>query len=197
MKTRHGTKEKILSVAIEYFSLYGFKATSMRMIAKEVGIRESAIYNHYKNKDAILLTVMNELFSLPSPTQKLEEKNIDVKSYLNDYVKEYKTIALDKKNEKLFKLLMIELLQNETIRKEFMENFHAATIKQLSQSFFIMMQNSLVRSSDPIVMAYEFISTLFYIRLQNTLLDIDKQKNSFIESMFDKHVDFFWESIKV
>jgi AcrR family transcriptional regulator len=197
MKNKVDTKKKILDVSINFFAIQGYKSTSIRMIAKEVGIRESAIYNHYKNKEAILLSVMKEILTLPSPTQKLQEEKIDVKIYLYNYVAEFKEITYDIKNEKLFRMLMIELLQNETIRKGFMESFHAKNVKQLSQSFFIMMQNSLIRSSDPLVVAYEFISTLFYIRLQITLLGIDKKENNFIENMFDKHVDFFWESIKI
>lgn len=196
MKTIN-TKEKILHVAIDLFSKYGYNSTSIRKIASQVGVRESAIYNHYRNKEAILLCVMDKILELPSPTLKLKEKNIDVKNYLYNYVMEFKTISLNSENEKLFKLLMIELLQNKKIREVFMDDFHNKAIKQLSQDFFIMMQNSLIASSDPILVAYEFISTLFYIRLQITLLGIDKQKNSFIEGMFEKHVNFFWENIKI
>ena len=35
------------------FSQKGFNGVSVREIAREVGIRESSIYNHYKNKEAI------------------------------------------------------------------------------------------------------------------------------------------------
>ena len=38
-----GTKQKILKVSSALFSEYGFKATSVRKIASEVGIRESAL----------------------------------------------------------------------------------------------------------------------------------------------------------
>ena len=51
---RSGTKEKILKVSTTLFSELGYKGTSVRKIASNVGIRESAIYNHYKNKEEIL-----------------------------------------------------------------------------------------------------------------------------------------------
>ena len=46
--------DKIKLVALDLFSRYGFAGSSVRHIAKEVGIRESAIYNHFSSKDAIL-----------------------------------------------------------------------------------------------------------------------------------------------
>ena len=53
------TKQKILQVAIDLFSKKGFSGVSVREIARAVGIKESSIYNHYKNKDDILATILD------------------------------------------------------------------------------------------------------------------------------------------
>ncbi|MBU1927907.1 TetR/AcrR family transcriptional regulator, partial [bacterium] len=45
------TKEKIINSSKRLFSEHGYKATSVRKIATDVGIRESALYNHFKNKE--------------------------------------------------------------------------------------------------------------------------------------------------
>jgi len=196
-KETKNTKEKIKSVATKLFSTYGYNATSIRKIAKEVGIRESAIYNHYKSKEDIFLCISHDIFiSMPSPLL-TENKIKDAKGYLKEYAEEFKKMTYNKTYEKLFRLLMIELLQNEQLRKNFMQNFHNQNTKILSKNFFEMMQNADIRSADPMVLAYEFLSTLFYIRLQVILLNIDNKKENFIENMFEKHVDFFWESIKL
>ena len=47
------TKDKILIEALSLFSVSGFSGVSVRDIAKAVGIRESAIYKHYKNKQQL------------------------------------------------------------------------------------------------------------------------------------------------
>jgi hypothetical protein len=91
---------------------------------------------------------------------------------------------------------MIELMQNKDIRGQFMSEFHEKNIKVLSEGFFIMMQDSLIKSSDPMMIAYEFISTLFYIRLQVTLMRFDDLSTNSLSTQFEKHVDFFWDSIK-
>src|SRR6476469_2045809 len=48
------TREKILRAALEQFAQNSFHGTSMREVAKAVGVRESALYHHFKSKDAIL-----------------------------------------------------------------------------------------------------------------------------------------------
>lgn len=58
MKRVKHTKQQILEVSLDLFSEKGFAAVSIRDICKEVQIKESSIYYHFKNKQAIL----DELF---------------------------------------------------------------------------------------------------------------------------------------
>ena len=119
------------------------------------------------------------------------------KPFIQKFTMQYKMLTFDKSNENMFRLLMIELLQNKELREQFMSEFHETNIKVLSEGFFIMMQNSLIRSHDPMMLSYEFLSTLFYMRLQVTLLRFDSLSTDSLSTQFEKHVDFFWESIKV
>ena len=195
---RSGTKEKILKVATTLFSELGYKGASVRKIASEVGIRESAIYNHYKNKEEIFLEVAKGIFSSPFSLSSDEIKELALrgKPFLQKFTMQYKMLTFDKKNENMFRLLMIELMQNQDLREQFMSEFHEKNIKLLAEGFFIMMQNSLIRSSDPMMISYEYLSTLFYIRLQVTLMRFDALSTNSLSTQFEKHVDFFWESIK-
>jgi len=196
---RSPTKEKILKVSTTLFSELGYKGASVRKIASTVGIRESAIYNHYKNKEEIFLEVAKDIFSSPFSIDDEEIKQLALrgKPFLQKFTMQYKMLTFDKNNENMFRLLMIELLQNKSLREQFMSEFHEKNVKILSEGFFIMMQNSLVRSSDPMMMSYEFLSTLFYIRLQVTLMRFDSLSTNALSTQFEKHVDFFWESISL
>lgn len=51
------TRQAILDAALDLFSSAGYAATSMRQIARAVGVRESAIYVHFKGKAEILETL--------------------------------------------------------------------------------------------------------------------------------------------
>ena len=196
---RGDTKSKILKVSTKLFSELGYKGASVRKIASEVGIRESAIYNHYKNKEEIFLEVAKGIFSSPFSIDSgsIQELALRGKPFLQKFVMQYKMLTFDKANENMFRLLMIELMQNRDLREQFQSEFHEKNIKLLSEGFFIMMQNGLIKSSDPMMMSYEFLSTLFYIRLQVTLMRFDSLSTNSLSTQFEKHVEFFWESIRV
>ena len=199
IQKRSGTKEKILKVSTSLFSELGYKGASIRKIASEVGIRESAIYNHYKNKEEIFLEVAKDIFSSPFSlsSDEIKELSLRGKPFLQKFTMQYKMLTFDKKNENMFRLLMIELMQNQDLREQFRVEFHDKNIKLLSEGFFIMMQNNLIKSSNPMMISYEFLSTLFYLRLQVTLMRFDSLSTNNLSTQFEKHVEFFWESIKV
>ena len=198
LQKRSGTKEKILKVSTTLFSELGYKGTSVRKIASEVGIRESAIYNHYKNKEEIFLEVAKGIFSSPLSISSDELKDLALKgkAFLSKFTMQYKMLTFDKTNENMFRLLMIELMQNRDLRSDFISEFHDKNIKLLSEAFFIMMQNNLIKSSDPMMIAYEFLSTLFYLRLQVTIMRFDALSTNNLATQFEKHIEFFWESIR-
>mgnify|MGYP000229737790 CR=1 FL=1 len=194
-----GTKAKIIKEARALFSELGYKGASVRKIAAKVGIRESALYNHFQNKEEIFLYIAKDIFASPFSFsgESIQEQALKGKPFLKKYAMQYKLLAFDKNNESMFRILLIELLQNQVLREQFMSDFHDKNIKILSEGFFIMMQNDLVKSQDPMMISYEFLSTLFYIRLQVTLLRFDSLSTNSLSTQFEKHVDFFWESIKV
>jgi len=193
------TKEKILKSSTKLFCEFGYKGTSVRNIAADVGIKQSALYNHFKNKEEIFLEVSKNIFSSPFSLKNDEVKDsaLKGKAFLTKYTMQYKLLTFDKNSENMFRLLMIELFANEELREQFMSEFNDKNIKVLSEGFFIMMQNSLIKPSDPMLMAHEFLSTLFYIRLQVTMLRFDSKSTDKLSTQFEKHVDFFWESIKI
>ena len=59
----NNTKKIILEKALELFSTKGYDATTVREIAKEVGITQSSLYKHYKSKEDIFISIFNEMKS--------------------------------------------------------------------------------------------------------------------------------------
>ena len=195
------TKEKILKHALKLFSSKGYKATTVRDIAGAMGVKQSALYNHFKNKDEILETLIQELTSSAIVTlfdnkdaQELQQQG---KALLASIATTFKLIGFDSKNEALLKLLMQEIYRNERIREIYNEHFYQENVKKLSGLFFSMMQDEKIKSSDPLLLANEFFAPLFFYQMQVSLLKLDKKSTSSVVSMFEKHVDFFWDNIKV
>ena len=195
------TKEKILKHALKLFSSKGYKATTVRDIAGSIGMKQSGLYNHFKNKDEILTTLISNLTSSAIVTlfddKDAQELHKQGKSLLMSIGTTFKLISFDKENEALFKLLMQEIFRNEAIREIYNDHFYQENVKKLSGLFFGMMQEEMIESSDPLLLANEFFSPLFFYQMQVSLLKVDKKSTSSLVSMFEKHVDFFWDNIKI
>ena len=58
---RGNTKQAILEVSLNLFSVYGFEATSLSQIANAVGIRKASLYSHFENKQAIMDALVKEV----------------------------------------------------------------------------------------------------------------------------------------
>lgn len=67
-----GTKKKIFESAIKLFTQKGYENASINDIADTIGIRQSAVYNHFRSKQELLDTIYdyyyyNHIRSRPSP----------------------------------------------------------------------------------------------------------------------------------
>ncbi len=63
MRRREGNKEKaIINAAIKVFAKFGYNNSKIVTIAKEAGVATGSVYLYYKNKEAILLTIFDQLW---------------------------------------------------------------------------------------------------------------------------------------
>ena len=201
MSKSNDTKTKIYNAALELFAKKGYKATTVREIAKAVGIQQSAIYNHFKNKEAILDEIIENLskshliniFEDKEP-QELYKKG---KALLKQISNMFKLITFDSKTDILFRFMMQELFNNEKIRIFYNEEFYQNNVKKLSVIFFMMMQDEMIEHTDPLLLANEFFSPLFFYQLQIVRLKTDNKSTAAAATLFEKHTDFFWDRIKI
>jgi len=121
------TRDKIMDVALNMFSERGYEAVSIRDICGEVGIKESTLYYHFKNKKDILDSLIEKFRShidgllahvdeiTDKPAQK-KGKNVDlsfqmVDSYMID------SYLFDPFCNLMLRLMMIEQFHNEELRE--------------------------------------------------------------------------------
>ncbi|MEU5905893.1 helix-turn-helix domain-containing protein [Micromonospora sp. NPDC047527] len=55
-----GTRERIKAVALELFTEQGYEKTSLREIAERLGVTKAALYYHFKSKDDIVASFVEE-----------------------------------------------------------------------------------------------------------------------------------------
>lgn len=70
------TKRRILDIASDLFARNGYDGVSLRQIAKNTGIKESSLYNHFQSKADILETLFDE-FIISVPLTRPSDEEID------------------------------------------------------------------------------------------------------------------------
>ena len=122
------TRDKIMDVALHMFSERGYEAVSIRDICGEVGIKESTLYYHFKNKKDILDSLIEKfrehIDSLlvhvdeitAEPDQKKKKKGDDIGAQMMDsYMMD--CYLFDPFCNLMLRLMMIEQFHNEEIRE--------------------------------------------------------------------------------
>jgi AcrR family transcriptional regulator len=71
------TADRILDAAEDLFAEKGYSATSLGDVADRVGIRSPSLYNHFRNKEALYLAVLERLLTqFTGPLEALRDQPI-------------------------------------------------------------------------------------------------------------------------
>ena len=139
------TKDKILIEALSLFSVSGFSAVSVRDIAKAVGIRESAIYKHYKNKQQLFDTIVEvssaRIESLQEELILKFSHNVNTKEVFpigiiqEIYCNIFLFYLTDDVLSKFRRMMTIEHLKNHELNRKFNDIFIEKTLSYQSEVF--------------------------------------------------------------
>ncbi len=199
MKSQN-TKYNILLVALDFFSKHGYSGASIRQIAREVGIRESAVYNHYKSKEEIFNAILSEFGSSTVGKNVLSD---DLLEDLNEPEKFLRNFAgrlidfWDRPEERKF--IRVLLMEQFTLvgQKELSISGYLNELRSICKLIFKeMIKNNIIKNFDPSALADEFVGLLFLIRAEQ--MSSEKTDNiRSVRELTDKHVNFFWQSVKI
>ena len=199
MKKGEKTKKLILSKSLQLFSENGFSGSSVRDISSSVGLRESAIYNHFKSKSEILAELIKihsrESIGISILTDELINQLNKPLKFMQLFSEE-----LINRWSGIDRILFLKLVLKENGReingeKISIHNYLIEAQKIWFMIFTEMINHKFIKKGDPKIYANEFVAPLFFIRLQ-FLLDENKiDLKSAIQSM-KEHTEYFWESIK-
>ena len=168
------TKEKIIYEALNLFSIKGFDAISVRDIAKAVGIKASSLYNHFKNKQDILDTIIKKYSEYTNKTFKNITNNTNTiilnkfKSFPEDlfskiYMKMCRFYLEDENIVKFRKMLTIEQFNNPEISKIYNEIFIDNILDAYTKLLNILMDARFLIRRDPCTLSIQLCSPLFLL----------------------------------
>lgn len=168
-------KEKIEMTALELFAKYGFQAVSVRDICKPLGLRESAIYYHFLNKqgilDSLLLRVDQLMVQMKAEFEVAFAKAAVVKEeamcavafgMLQGYLLHpvvYKMIAM----------LTIERISNQTAQDTYQKLVFNLPLEQMEIVFSQMIDKGFIKSNAPEVLAQEYYSIIYFAFQKNCI----------------------------
>lgn len=198
------TKKKILEVSLALFAQKGFDGVSVREIAKEVGVRESALYKHYKNKEDILDKIIEEMISsirngyeLRHVPETLTEgvaegyRNISEEQLCEMSWSIFKMFTEEPKLSNFRRLLMREQFHNKTFAKYYDKFFIEGVIESQAKTFLQLVDSGLFRKADERIIALHFYGPIMLLFQQ---YDCEPKKKDEIKEMLFKHVRAFGEN---
>jgi len=191
------TKEQILNESLDLFAAKGYHGTSMREIAKAVGIKGSSIYNHFSGKEDIFSELFNYLAPLNLESEKFQEKFMtaaaDPLKALNYFANIVIDEMQDNKKVKLLKMMLRE--NNNPVVKKRLQHRMESNIERITKFFAQLQQQGKIKSNlDPAFTANEFVSALIYYRMRYLIFELDSFEE--LKEATQKHICFFWQNIR-
>jgi len=200
------TREKILTEALTLFSVKGYDPVTVREIAYAVGIKESSLYNHFKNKQDIFDSILDEysgrweaIFSTIQLTGDdkqvvADDRTINMyKEMSNDQFAEiagtiFDYYMTDDINVKLRKVLTIEQYRNAHLAELFRKISFEESLEFQAKLFEGLMDAGSFIKTDPYILALAFFSPIFLI-----FYKYDKDEGSIKEgkALFLRHIAHF------
>ena len=199
------TKEKIFDVSLDLFSQKGYDRVSIREIAREVGIRESSIYNHYKNKEAILDAIIDYFKSELNQSGLPEEESASLieagpEVFFDIGAKTYITRINTPKMEKIWRLVSIETYHNDEMRDFFKKELLEEPLDIWENTFQTMIDKKMIKPLNPRTLAYEYFSFIIFLFFEYFVLKYDDDFDSFMDLALERiknHTEFMLDAIKV
>ena len=199
------TKEKIFDASIDLFSKKGFNDVPVREIAKLAGIREGSIYNHYKNKEAILDAIIDyfksELYQNQIPQEKIADlMDQGPEVYFEVGAKMFMDRISVPRMEKIWRLLLIETYRNEKIREFFKKELLEEPLAGWENIFSIMIEKKMIKPVNARALAYEYWFFAVFLLFECHILKYDEDfgscMNLGLEKM-TKHTKFVLDAVKI
>jgi AcrR family transcriptional regulator len=155
-------RQEILDAALDLFADRGFQGTSVRDIARAVGVNEATLYHYFPSKAAILDAILDVLLEERSELFTVAD---DPRVPLHDVLFELTTRSLARlhaaREQKVVRVLMIEGPRLAVLgRYPFLRLMHESG-ERVNQVFEKLIATGRMRRTDPRLIALQFLAPIF------------------------------------
>ena len=191
------TKEKMLEVALDLFSKKGYESSSVRDITTQLGFKESALYFHYKNKQALLDSLVDKFISESERMMAFlsniikQVTSIDDEPFIAITIKYVQSYFLDDFINKFIMVMNHERSHNEQLRKQYIcwcidrpVEFQGMVMEKLQEIGYLKKMDSV-----DVALAYYAPIFLYYNQFMNHEYS-DEDEKLFLNSVVATARDF-------
>ena len=194
------TKQEILNVSLDLFSIYGFEATSMSKIANTIGIRKASLYSHFESKQAILNEIIDEIleyYDKRSIFVNTDWNTVDIPENVDEIVKKIQEqiqfILHDPYISKARKMLVIEQFNNPKLSKLQTKQNYIDVLNYFTEFIQLLIQKDILIEEDATIMASQFCLP---ITVWINLCDREPERENEVMEQICKHIEQFFKVYK-
>lgn len=200
--TKKNTKERIFEAAVELFSKQGYHGTSIRELAKAVGIKESSLYNHYSGKSSILDAILEYQMSgfkiAIAYLEKMEESSTNITDPVELWLAgmtEFVRI-LPPLTEPISRILINEMFLDEQCRRFVLNSMFTAQKNLTEQLLSDMHARGMIKDCDIRKTAVQYVYMLQGLEIENKLLTMEGHNPEEIQQNLIEQITLFIDGLK-
>lgn len=191
---RGNTKQEILDAALDLFSVKGFEATSLSMLAEAVGIRKASLYSHFENKQAILDALVDQVLTQYREHSIFSRAGREAPALTPDAAAQMiqgqiRYILHDPTISRARKMLVIEQFQNPELAKLLTKQNYTDVLEYFTGMIASLIRQNVLTGSDPGLMAAQFCLP---ISVWINLCDREPEREAEVMELVRRHIEQFF-----
>ena len=156
------TKERIRQAAVRVFSREGFDRASVKSIAEEAGVAVGSIYNHFQDKDDLLISVFEEEFAQRMDfLEELRSARLPVRDQVQRLLEDH--FARARKHKELAELLLYERFHRGGRLRERIVPLQRGIVERIAEILRAGIAEGWIRPCNPKVVAqalFDLVQTM-------------------------------------
>ncbi|MBR6159792.1 MAG: TetR/AcrR family transcriptional regulator [Lachnospiraceae bacterium] len=195
------TKQRILDEALTLFSEKGYANVFVNDIAKKVGIKAPSLYKHYKNKQAIfdsIIDEMNNRFRQQAQTLSINGtdpaedaeiyKSMDEDHLVKLGIDLFTYYLHDSYTRRFRKMLTLEQFKDKDLAKVYSEQYFDMPLTYQGMLLGLMVAEGFLAADDVSVMTLHFYAPIYMLL---TVCDRQPEREQEVLTLLEKHIRQF------
>ena len=194
-------KAQILAAAAKVFAAKGFERATIADIAKAAGVAEGSIYNYFKNKQDLLVSLPRQMIE---PTIEATSARVLMTSLAEPLPPEeilkgiaQNVISIIQKNAHIFRALVSALPNmKQPMREKYLQQVVLYATGLLEEYFQQQIKQGVLRKGlDPKILSLSFVGMFFPFVMFREVLQVETETIVEYEQLIDEVVPLFLRGV--